>query len=167
MGFRGQELVLPVLPRAQREDVVEDVRRPVKQNLAAERKKVVRLAEVRDPRPVPALEQPVRVAGGPRPVPLYQEHAMTAAREGERRGKTSQPGSEHNNITPAPGHMSDHPLPPGKDKPAASQYLLMSCSSPARSLPATFSGDLHCADRDAPIEAHRSPEDLRGSYADA
>jgi hypothetical protein len=50
--------------------VVEDVWSPVKQNLAAEREKVMRLAEVRDPRPVPALEQPVRVAGDPRPVAL-------------------------------------------------------------------------------------------------
>lgn len=39
---------------------------------------------------------------------------MTAAREGERRGKTSQPGPEHDNITPAPGHMSDHPRFPRK-----------------------------------------------------
>jgi hypothetical protein len=59
-----------VLPCAQREDVVEDVRSPVKQHLAAEREKVVRLAEMRDPRPVPALEQPVRVARNARPVPF-------------------------------------------------------------------------------------------------
>jgi hypothetical protein len=108
LRFRGQELVLPVLPRAQREDVAKDVRSPVKQNLAAEREKVVRLAEVRDPRPVPALEQPVRVTGDPRPVALYQEHTTTTAREGERRGKTSQPSPEHNNIAPAPGHVSNH-----------------------------------------------------------
>jgi hypothetical protein len=39
---------------------------------------------------------------------------MTAAREGERRGKTRQPSPEHNNIAPAPGHMPDHPRFPRK-----------------------------------------------------
>jgi hypothetical protein len=47
---------------------------------------------------------------------------MTASREGERRGKTRQPSPDHHNITPAPGHMPDHPRISQK-RQASSQYL--------------------------------------------
>jgi hypothetical protein len=79
----GRQLALPVLPCARREDLVQDVWGTVGQNLAAEREKVMRLAEVRDPQPVPALEQPVRIAGDPRPVALYQEHPAAVSMVGK------------------------------------------------------------------------------------
>jgi hypothetical protein len=123
-GFRGQQLVLPVLPRAQRQDVAEDVRRPVKQNLAAEREKVVRLAEMRNPGPVPALEQPVRVAGDYRPVALYQEHATAAAvrRRATRKDQPAQPRAPRHRPGPWP-HAGSSALPPEK----TSQPHLTTC----------------------------------------
>jgi hypothetical protein len=90
---------------------------------------VMRLAEVRDPQPVPALEQPIRVTGHHRPVALQQEHATTAAREGERRRQASQPSPEHNNVAVVPHHTSNHQRLHRKGKAVAFQHRPLTWSS--------------------------------------
>jgi hypothetical protein len=102
----GQQFVLAVLERAELEGGIEHVWRVLAQHALSEREEVVRLAEMGDPRPLPRLEQAVRVAIRRSGVALEHEHAPSAAREGKRRRKTGQPGPEHDHISPLAAHVS-------------------------------------------------------------
>jgi carbonic anhydrase len=95
----GEQLELAVLERTVAHDAVEHVRSLGDQRPAGETEEVVRLAEVRHPGSLPAVEHEVGPPGEPA-VRIALEHADTSSpsREAERCGQPGETGTEDDDV---------------------------------------------------------------------